>query len=90
MSETNGNNFESRTTQELEFQEFVKQQFELLFVQVNQTNQKVDNLRADVIERFLQLSRQIRDLDSKVDIYTREHSYMKDDIREVRAKVNLQ
>ena len=90
MSENNGNSSESKTTQELEFQEFVKQQFELLFAQATQVNQKVDDLRREVIERFLQLSRQIRDLDSKVDIYTREHSYMKDDIREVRAKVNLQ
>ncbi|HMV50053.1 MAG TPA: hypothetical protein PLD20_15330 [Blastocatellia bacterium] len=89
MSENNGNNSESKTTQELEFQEFVKQQFDLLFAQTNQVSQKVDDLRGEMIERFLQLSRQIRDLDSKVDIYTREHSYMKDDIREVRAKVNL-
>lgn len=70
MSENNGNSSESKTTQELEFQEFVKQQFELLFVQTTQVNQKVDDLRREVIERFLQLSRQIRDLDSKVDIYT--------------------
>jgi len=90
MSGNNENGSESKTTQELEFQEFVKKQFELLFAQVNQVNQKVDDLRGEMIERFVQLSRQIRDFDIKVDIYTREHSYMKDDIREVRAKVNLQ
>jgi hypothetical protein len=90
MSENNENGFESKTTQDLEFQEFVKKQFELLFAQFNQVNQTIDNLRGEMIERFIQLSRQIRDLDSKVDIYTREHSYMKDDIREMRAKMNLQ
>ncbi len=83
MSGNNENGSESKTTQELEFQEFVKQQFDLLFALVNQ-------VRNEMNERFIQLSRQIRDLDSKVDIYTREHSYMKDDIREVRAKLNLQ
>ncbi len=83
MPENNGNNSESRTTQELEFQEFVKKQFEMLFI-------RIDNLETEMRERFLQVSRQIRDFDIKVDVYTREHSYMKDDIREVRAKVNLQ
>lgn len=83
MQENNGNDPESRTTQELEFQEFVKKQFEMLFI-------RIDNLETEMRERFIQLSRQIRDFDIKVDVYTREHSYMKDDIREVRAKVNLQ
>ena len=83
MPESNGENLESRATQELEFQEFVKKQFEMLFI-------RLDNLETEMRERFLQLSRQIRDLDIKVDVYTREHSYMKDDIREMRAKLNLQ
>ncbi len=81
--ENNGNNLENKSTQELEFQEFVKQHLELLSAQIS-------SLRLETLERFLQVSRQIKDLDIKVDIYTREHSYMKDDIREVRAKMNLQ
>ena len=87
MTENNGNNAESRTTQELEFQEYVKKQFELVFARMDNLEA---GLRMEMRERFLQLSRQIRDFDIKVDIYTREHSYMKDDIREVRAKMNLQ
>ena len=83
MAEVNGNSAESKTTQEPEFQEFVKNQFELLFA-------RVDKLELNMGERFLQLSRQIRDLDIKVDVYAREHSYMNDDIRELRAKMNLQ
>jgi hypothetical protein len=90
MPESNGNNLENRTTQELEFQEYVKKQFELLFTRMDQLDGKIDSVRAEMIERFIQLSRQIRDLDIKVDVYTREHSYMKDDIRELRAKMNLQ
>ncbi|MBS1787051.1 MAG: hypothetical protein JST85_04980 [Acidobacteria bacterium] len=82
MSGSNGNDLENKSTQDLEFQEFVRRQLELLFAQ--QTD-----MRTEMRERFLQLSRQIKDLDIKVDIYTREHSYMKDDIRELRAKMNL-
>jgi hypothetical protein len=90
MPESNGNNLENRTTHEMEFQEYVKKQFELLFTRMDQLDGKIDSVGAEMIERFIQLSRQIRDLDIKVDVYTREHSYMKDDIRELRAKMNLQ
>ncbi len=83
MTGSSGNDIESRSTQELEFQEFVKRQLELLFAQQSE-------MRTEMHERFLQLSRQIKDFDIKVDVYTREHSYMKDDIREMRAKMNLQ
>ncbi len=82
MSGDNGNSMENKSTQELEFQSFVRQQLELLFAQQTE-------MRTEMHERFLQLSRQIKDLDIKVDVYTREHSYMKDDIRELRAKMNL-
>lgn len=83
MTENNGNNSDNRTTQEPEFQEFVKKQFEFMFAQQAA-------LRTEMNERFLQLSRQIRDLDQKVDVFIREHGYIKDDIRELRAKMNLQ
>lgn len=82
MSGNNGNDLENISTQELEFQDFMKQQLGLLFTQQSE-------MRTEMRERFLQLSRQIKDLDIKVDVYTREHSYMKDDIREMRAKMNL-
>lgn len=88
--ENNGNNIENKSTQELDFQEFVKGQFELLSAQIGLLSREIVSTRSEMLERFLQLSRQIKDFDIKVDIYTREHSYMKDDIREVRAKVNLQ
>ena len=87
MPENNGSNSESKTTQEPEFQEFVKRQFEMLFARVDSLDL---NFRTEMSERFLQLSRQIRDLDQKVDVFIREHGYLKDDIRELRAKMNLQ
>ena len=59
MPESNGDNLGNRTNQELEVQEFVKKQFEMLFI-------RIDNLETEMRERFLQLSRQIRDLDIKV------------------------
>lgn len=90
MPEQNGDNLENGSTQELAFQEFVKQQFDLLFARINKLDEKVDDVRLEMQERFLQLSRQIRDLDQKVDVYTREHVYIKDDVRELRAKMNLQ
>ncbi len=90
MPEQNGSEIEYGSTQELAFQEFVKQQFELLFARINKLDEKVDGVRLEMQERFLQLSRQIRDLDQKVDVYTREHTYIKDDVRELRAKMNLQ
>lgn len=83
MTGSNGENIENKSTQDLELQQFVKKQFELLSAQIS-------GLQLEMLERFLQLSRQIKDLDIKVDVYTREHSYMKDDIREMRAKMNLQ
>ena len=89
MSGDNGSNLENKSTQELEFQQFVRQQFELMFARMDRMEGEVAGLRQELVERFLQLSRQIKDLDIKVDVYTREHSYMKDDIRELRAKMNL-
>jgi hypothetical protein len=90
MPRINGNNAESKSTQELEFQELVKGQFELMFARMDKLDGEIGSVRSEMIERFLQLSRQVKDLDIKVDVYTREHSYMKDDIREMRAKMNLQ
>ena len=83
ISENNGNSPESRTTSEPSHEERVMQRLDLILAEQAA-------IRTEMVQRFLQLSCQIRDFDIKVDIYTREHSYMKDDIREVRAKMNLQ
>ena len=90
MTGSNGNDLENKSTQDLEFQQFVRQQFELMFARMDRVEGELAGVRQELVERFLQLSRQIKDLDIKVDVYTREHTYLKDDIREIRAKMNLQ
>ena len=87
MTGSNGNNIENKSTQDLEFQEFVKKQFELIFARMDNME---GGLRFEMNDRFLQLSRQLRELDQKVDVFVREHLHIKDDIREIRTKVNLQ
>jgi hypothetical protein len=42
------------------FEEFVRRQFALIF-------RRLDHLEIDVVDRFLQLSQQIRDLDARVE-----------------------
>jgi hypothetical protein len=72
------------TTTPTPFEEFVRQQFEMLNNQLTSLETGVGSLRTEMIERFLQLSRQIREPDQKVDIFIREQIYIKDDIRELR------
>lgn len=86
MSGNNGNDLENRSTQELEFQEFVKKQFELISAQMGNME---SSLRTEMNDMFLQLSRQVRELDQKVDVFIREHLYIKDEIRDLRSRVNL-
>jgi hypothetical protein len=71
------NSIDNRSTSPLPFEEFVRQQFELVFV-------RLDGLETNMAERFLQLSRQIKHLDQKVDIFIQEQIYMKDEWRELR------
>ncbi len=74
------NSIDNRSTSPLPFEEFVRQQFELVFV-------RLDGLETNMTERFLQLSRQIKHLDQKVDIFIQEQIYMKDEWRELREIV---
>ncbi len=60
------------------FEDFVRQQLAMIVA-------TLERIERDGIDRFLQLSRQIRELDQKVDIFIREQIYIKDDIRELRA-----
>ena len=92
MPENNSNNLESRTTQELEFQQFVKNQFELLFARMNKLeeqfdrklDQKIDGVREEMRERFVQLSRQMRQMDKMMDVFIADHLSLKDEWREMR------
>lgn len=83
MSEDNNKNLDADSTDPLPFEDFVKNQFELIFARLD----KLDfDLRTEMIERFLQLSRQIKDLDQKVNVFIREQTYIKDDVRELREE----
>ena len=83
MSEDSVRNLDVRSTDQLPFEEFVRKQFELVFVRLDRL--EID-LRAEMVERFLQLSRQIKDLDLKVNVFIREQTYSKDDVRELREE----
>jgi hypothetical protein len=72
------------TTSPLPFEEFVRQQFGLVFARLDSLE---SGLRAEMAERFLQLGRQIKHLDQKVDIFIQEQIYMKDEWREIRELV---
>jgi hypothetical protein len=79
MAEEN-ESIDNRSTSPLPFEEFVRRQFELVFV-------RLDGIETNMVERFLQLSRQIKHLDQKVDIFIQEQIYMKDEWRELREVV---
>ncbi|MBO0799187.1 MAG: hypothetical protein J2P31_10245 [Blastocatellia bacterium] len=67
---------ENKSTSPLPFEDFVRQQFALLSTRFDNLSSEVTGLRQEMIERFLQLSRQIRHLDQKVDIFIQEQIYM--------------
>jgi hypothetical protein len=72
------------STSPLAFEEFVRQQFVLVFARLDSLE---SSLRTEMAERFLQLSRQIKHLDQKVDIFIQEQIYMKNEWREIRELV---
>jgi hypothetical protein len=83
MAEEN-NSIDNRSTSPLPFEDFVRQQFELVFARLDSLE---SSLRTEIAERLLQLSRQIKHLDQKVDIFIQEQIYMKDEWRELREIV---
>jgi transcriptional antiterminator len=83
MAEEN-NSIDNRSTSPLPFEDFVRQQFELVFARLDSLE---SSLRTEIAERLLQLSRQIKHLDQKVDIFIQEQIYMKDELRELREIV---
>jgi hypothetical protein len=78
MPEDDTNGSSANTTGSAPFEDFVRQQLAMIIA-------ALEKIERDGNDRFLQLSRQIRELDHKVDIFIREQIYIKDDIRELRA-----
>ena len=75
--ETNGLN--ANVTGSTPFETFVRQQLEIIAA-------TLERIERDNIDRFIQLSRQIRELDQKVDIFIKEQIHIKDDVRELREE----
>jgi hypothetical protein len=84
MTEENIKSQNGDSTGPVPFEEFVKKQFELVFARLDSLE---SGLRGELAERFLQLSRQIKHLDHKVDIFIQEQIYLKDEWRELRGTV---
>jgi hypothetical protein len=59
MAEEN-NSIDNRLTSSLPFEEFVRQKFELVFARSDNMSSEVNGLRHEMIERFIQLTRQIK------------------------------
>jgi hypothetical protein len=86
MSDDNIRNLDADSTNPLPFEEFVRRHLTLFIKQGNELREQQVKLQAEMIERFLQISRQMKDLDQKVNVFIREQPYIKDDVRELREE----
>ena len=77
MSEENTKTQNDDSTNPLPFEDFVRQQLVII-------TQQLGDLRLEMNERFVQLSRQMKLLDQNVDIFIQEYIYLKDEWRELR------
>jgi hypothetical protein len=84
MTEENIKSTNRDSTNPVPVEDFVKHQFELVFARFDNLE---TSLRSEMAKRFLQLSRQIKHLDQKVDIFIQEQIYLKDEWRELRETV---
>jgi hypothetical protein len=66
MSEDNAEHLDADSTIPAPFEDFVRQGLALLIKQGNELREGQVKLQKEMVERFLQLSRQIKDLDQKV------------------------
>ena len=79
MPEDDPNGLNANTTGSAPFEAFVRQQLEMIVA-------TLERIERDSVDRFVQLSRQIREPDQKVDIFIKEQIYIKDDVRELRGE----
>ena len=77
MSEDRTESLNEHSTDPTPFEQRVEKQLELILTRLDGIESGVraveSNLRAEMVERFIQISRQVRNLDVKVDIFIREH-----------------
>lgn len=100
MPEDKTNGLNADSTNPLPFEDFVRRHLAVLLKHVNNLQEQQNDLQGqvvslreqqvklqeEIVERFVQLSRQIKDLDQKVNVFIREQTYIKDDIRELREE----
>jgi len=98
MSEDETEPLDDHLTSPAPFEEYVKNQFEVVLARLDGVE---SGLRAEMVERFLQVSRQIRDvdervqdlgeqmrdLDEKVDTFIKEQLRLKRELREVQESL---
>jgi hypothetical protein len=77
MTVDDANGLSANTAGSAPFEAFVRQQLEMIVA-------TLERIERDSIDRFIQLSRQVRELDQTVDIFIKERIYIKDDVRELR------
>ncbi len=81
MPEDNNSDLNADSTNPIPFEDFVRQQLMALAAQVN-------SLREDTVERFVQLSRQIRELDARVGRVQEEVGNIREDVKDLDDKVD--
>ncbi len=72
MSEDNTKHLDADSTDLLPFEDFVRRHLALLIKQGNELREVQVKLQEEMVEPFLQLSRQIKNLDQKVNVFIRE------------------
>jgi phage shock protein A len=75
------NDLNADTTNPVPFEDFVRQHLVALSAQVN-------SLREEMVERFLQLSRQIRELNARVGRVEEEVGNVREDVKDLDDKVD--
>lgn len=81
MSEDRTDSLNEQSTNPTPIEQRVEKQLELILTRLDNLE---SSLRAEMVKRFVQVSRQVRDLDWKVDVFIKEQLYLKQDLREVR------
>lgn len=88
MSEDRTEPLNERPTNPTPFEQYVMNQFELILTHLDSMESGLraieSNLRTEMVERFVQVNRQVRNLDGKIDVFIREHLEIKQELREVR------
>ncbi len=82
------NDLNADTTNPIPFEDFVRQHLTLLLKAQAELRENQDKLREETIERFLQLSRQVVELNARTGRVEEEVGKVREDIRDLEDKVD--